>query len=54
MAQDPRKRQQKLQRKAAKRKQKRTQVAQLVHQFTTPSLNKAKTWPLREVWLSKE
>lgn len=54
MAQDPRKRQQKLQRKATKRKQKRTQVAQLVHQLTTPSLNKAKTWPLREVWLSKE
>jgi hypothetical protein len=53
MAKDPKKRQQKLQRKAAKRKQKRAQIARTSHRLTAPSLSRAGGWPLRAVWISK-
>lgn len=54
MAHDAKKRQQKLQRKAAKRKEKRQLVSRVAHIMRAPSLSKAGEWPLREVLLSEE
>lgn len=53
MAQDPRKRQQKLQQKAAKRKSKRQELARVVSRLVVPSLRKAGDWPLHQVLLNE-
>jgi hypothetical protein len=54
MAQDPKKRQKALQRKAAKRKQKHGNLKQSLPFSARALLRQAGEWPLREVLLSKE
>ncbi|MCL4300044.1 MAG: hypothetical protein KJ077_30200 [Anaerolineae bacterium] len=54
MAQDPKKRQKAMQRKAAKRKQKLAKVKPLFQVSARALLRQAGDWPLREVLLSKE
>ncbi|MBE7550341.1 MAG: hypothetical protein HS126_04595 [Anaerolineales bacterium] len=54
MAQDPKKHQKAIQRKAAKRKQKLAKVKPLFQMNTRALLRQAGDWPLREVLLSKE
>jgi hypothetical protein len=54
MAQDSKKRQKAIQRKAAKRKQKQTKLKQSLPFSARALLRQAGTWPLREVLLSKE
>ncbi len=53
MAQDPRKRQQKLQKKAAKRKVRQQDLVRVASQLMAPSLRKAGEWPLHEVILNE-
>ncbi len=50
---DPKRRQKRLQKKAAKRKQRRAAVSRQMQAFVKPSLNKAKDWPLHEVWMTE-
>lgn len=54
MAQDPRKRQQKLQKKAAKRKSRQQGLVRAASQLMMPSLRKAGDWPLYEVLLNED
>lgn len=54
MAANDKKRQKTLQRKAAKRKQKRQAISRVAHAMRVPSLNKAGEWPVHEVLLSDE
>ncbi len=54
MAQDPRKRQQKLQKKAAKRKSRQQDLVRAASRLMMPSLRKAGEWPLHEVILNEE
>lgn len=53
MAQDPRKRQQKLQKKAAKRKVRQQDLVRVASHLMAPSLRKAGDWPLHEVILNE-
>lgn len=52
MAQDPRKRQQKLQKKAVKRKVRQQDLVRVASQLMAPSLRKAGDWPLHEVLIN--
>jgi hypothetical protein len=53
MAQDPRKRQQKLQKKATKRKSRQQDLVRAASRLMMPSLRKAGEWPLHEVILNE-
>ncbi len=53
MAQDPRKRQQKLQKKAAKQKTRQQGLARLASRLMAPSLRKAGDWPLHGVLINR-
>ncbi|MEM7531774.1 MAG: hypothetical protein AAF639_06345 [Chloroflexota bacterium] len=52
MAKDAKKRQKKLQKQAAKRKQKRALVNQRSTKLATPALSRAKSWPVENIWIS--
>ena len=54
MAQDPKKRQQKLQKKAAKRKSRQQDLARAASRLMAPSLRKAGEWPVHEVWFNTD
>ncbi|MCP4166727.1 MAG: hypothetical protein GY759_12670 [Chloroflexi bacterium] len=53
MARNDKKRQKKVQRKAAKRKQRHQQLARLRRGFTTPSLRKTQNWPFHEILITE-
>ena len=54
MARNVKKRLRKLQRKAAKRKQKRREISQRRASFRAPSLSQAKTWPFHEILINED
>ncbi|MEM7134817.1 MAG: hypothetical protein AAF702_51645 [Chloroflexota bacterium] len=54
MSQNTKKRQKKLQKKNAKRKQKQATISQRVAAMTTPSLSRAKDWPLEDAWITAD
>lgn len=54
MPKDAKKRQKQLQKKNAKRKQKRTEITRNAVATAAPSLSRTKEWPLEAVWISAD